>query len=360
MVLEAAVSVARELALEALAEKAGIDVSDDDVKAYIREEAAASGEDGRRGRHRGRLGARPAGVDPRGSPPPRRARPPRRRRQADRARARGGARQALDTRQGKAGRGDEVVDPRQQGDVNEPPDSDGDRADLARRALVRHLLAPAQRAHHLPRHADRRPDREPHRRAAAPSRVRGPRQGHLDLRQLAGRRRVRGARDLRHDAVHQARRADDLRRHGDVHGRRRPRRGNEGKAQRAAALEDPHPPGLGRLLGPADRHRDLRAGGNQHQAANGRDHVQGHRAAGREDRQGHGPRLLHDGRRGEGLRDHRPGHRAPRSCTRSGSAPSIDRCKYRSKRRHGWLGRARATSSCFAASAGKVSGRSRN
>jgi trigger factor len=45
MVLEAAVSVARELALEALAEKAGIDVSDDDVKAYIREEAAASGEE---------------------------------------------------------------------------------------------------------------------------------------------------------------------------------------------------------------------------------------------------------------------------------------------------------------------------
>ena len=44
MVLEAAVSVARELALEALAEKAGIDISDDDVKAYIREEAAASGE----------------------------------------------------------------------------------------------------------------------------------------------------------------------------------------------------------------------------------------------------------------------------------------------------------------------------
>jgi len=44
MVLEAAVSVARELALEALAEKAGIEVSDDDVKAYIREESAASGE----------------------------------------------------------------------------------------------------------------------------------------------------------------------------------------------------------------------------------------------------------------------------------------------------------------------------
>jgi trigger factor len=45
MVLEAAVSVARELALEALAAKAGIEVSDDDVKSYIREEAAASGEE---------------------------------------------------------------------------------------------------------------------------------------------------------------------------------------------------------------------------------------------------------------------------------------------------------------------------
>jgi trigger factor len=45
MVLEAAVSVARELALEALAEKAGIEVSDDAVRDYIREEAAASGED---------------------------------------------------------------------------------------------------------------------------------------------------------------------------------------------------------------------------------------------------------------------------------------------------------------------------
>lgn len=44
MVLEAAVSVARELALEAVAEKAGIDVSDEDVKAYIRDEAESAGE----------------------------------------------------------------------------------------------------------------------------------------------------------------------------------------------------------------------------------------------------------------------------------------------------------------------------
>jgi trigger factor len=45
MVLEAAVSVSRELALEALAERVGIDVSDDDVKAYLREEAEAAGEE---------------------------------------------------------------------------------------------------------------------------------------------------------------------------------------------------------------------------------------------------------------------------------------------------------------------------
>ena len=45
MVLEAAISVARELALEALAERAAIEVSDEDVKAYIREEAEASGEE---------------------------------------------------------------------------------------------------------------------------------------------------------------------------------------------------------------------------------------------------------------------------------------------------------------------------
>jgi len=45
MVLEAAVSVARELALESLAERAGIEVSDDEVKSYLREEAEAAGEE---------------------------------------------------------------------------------------------------------------------------------------------------------------------------------------------------------------------------------------------------------------------------------------------------------------------------
>jgi trigger factor len=45
MVLEAAVSIARELALEALAERAGIEVTDDEVKAYLREEAEKADED---------------------------------------------------------------------------------------------------------------------------------------------------------------------------------------------------------------------------------------------------------------------------------------------------------------------------
>jgi trigger factor len=46
MVLEAAVAVARELALEALADRTGIEVSDEDVRAYLREGAESSGEDG--------------------------------------------------------------------------------------------------------------------------------------------------------------------------------------------------------------------------------------------------------------------------------------------------------------------------
>jgi ATP-dependent Clp protease protease subunit len=60
------------------------------------------------------------------------------------------------------------------------------------------------------------------------------------------------ARDLRHDAVHQARRADDLRRHGDVDGRAAARRRRERKADGAAERQDPDPPGLGRLPGAGD------------------------------------------------------------------------------------------------------------
>ena len=69
---EAARSVARELALEAVADKAGIEISDDDVKALIREQAEAVRRRSRAG-DRGHLGARPPGVAARG-PSPARAR----------------------------------------------------------------------------------------------------------------------------------------------------------------------------------------------------------------------------------------------------------------------------------------------
>ena len=45
MQLEAALSVARELALEAVADKLGLEVSDEEVKALVREQAEAAGED---------------------------------------------------------------------------------------------------------------------------------------------------------------------------------------------------------------------------------------------------------------------------------------------------------------------------
>ena len=83
------------------------------------------------------------------------------------------------------------------------------RADQPRRAFVRHLLAPAEGTHRLPGHADRRQRRQPDHGAAPAPRVGGSRQGHPPVHQLAGRRHHGAVRDLRHDAVHQARRVDD-------------------------------------------------------------------------------------------------------------------------------------------------------
>jgi hypothetical protein len=81
---------------------------------------------------------------------------------------------------------------------------------------LRHLLAAPQRADHLPRHAGRRRDREPDHRGTAPSRVRGPRQGHLALHQLPRRLRLRRPRHLRRDAVRQTCDHDDLCRDRDL------------------------------------------------------------------------------------------------------------------------------------------------
>ncbi len=53
---------------------------------------------------------------------------------------------------------------------------------------------------------------------------------------------VGGTGDLRHDAVHQARRVDAVRRHGRVDGRLPARRGRQGQALRAAQLDGDDPP----------------------------------------------------------------------------------------------------------------------
>ena len=121
-------------------------------------------------------------------------------------------------RAGRAGGEDAGQERRQWIGWGHATDSDGHRAHGARRARVRHLLAAAQRAHHLPGHADRRPGGEPGGGAAAAPRERGPREGHLDLHQLAGRLDLLGPGDLRHDELRQAGHRDDVRGRGDVDG----------------------------------------------------------------------------------------------------------------------------------------------
>ena len=97
-------------------------------------------------------------------------------------------------------------------------DSDGGRTDEPGRARLRHLFAPAQGQHHLSRPADRRRRREPDHRPDAVPRGGEPGARHPPLHQLAGRLGHGRPGDLRHHAVHQARRRDLLRRPGGVDG----------------------------------------------------------------------------------------------------------------------------------------------
>ena len=156
---------------------------------------------------------------------------------------------------------------------------------VARRARVRHLLAPAQRADRLPRHAGHRRDREPDRRPAAPPRVRGPGQGHLALHQLARRIRLRRAsrsttrcssssRDVQTICVGIAMSMGALLLAG----------GAEGKRMALPEREDPDPPGLLELPGPGHRHRDPRQGDHRRPPPAGRDPGQAHRPGAREGR----------------------------------------------------------------------------
>ncbi|CAA9508791.1 MAG: ATP-dependent Clp protease proteolytic subunit, partial [uncultured Solirubrobacteraceae bacterium] len=136
------------------------------------------------------------------------------------------------------------------------PGPDGRPAGRARRAFVRHLQPPAQRADRLPRPADRRRDRQPRRRPAAAPRGRRPRPRHRAVRQLAGRPGVRRPGDLRHDAVDRLRRADDLLRRRDVDGGADPDRRRAGQTPDAAQRTHADPPAHRRLPGTVLRHRD--------------------------------------------------------------------------------------------------------
>ena len=61
------------------------------------------------------------------------------------------------------------------------------------------------------------------------------------------------------------------------HGGAAARRRHGGQADGHPELEDPHPPGLGRLPGPGDRHRDPREGDHRRPPPPRRDHRQAHR-----------------------------------------------------------------------------------
>ena len=69
----------------------------------------------------------------------------------------------------------------------------------------------------------------------------------------------------------------------------------------------------GGYQGQASRHRDPREGDDRAEAQARGDHVPPHGQGRREGAHGHGPRLLHDRRGGDGVRDHRPGDHPPLS-----------------------------------------------
>ena len=107
--------------------------------------------------------------------------------------------------------------------------------DQPRRAGLRHLLPAARQPHRLPRHADRRHERQPRRRPAPAPRVGVDEQGHLALHQLARRRHDRAVRHPRHHALRGAGRGHDLRRASGIGG------GRAAGRRRARASATPSP-----------------------------------------------------------------------------------------------------------------------
>ena len=141
--------------------------------------------------------------------------------------------------------------------------------------------------HHLPRHPDQRRHRQRRDGPAAVPGVDGPRPATSRSTSTARRLVHRADRDLRHDAVHQARRADRVPGPGGL-GRRDPARGRHpGQAARAAEQPDPDPPALHRgHLRPDLRHRDP----GQRDPADARAAREDDRRAHRQDDRGGQPR----------------------------------------------------------------------
>ncbi|CAA9584023.1 MAG: ATP-dependent Clp protease proteolytic subunit, partial [uncultured Thermomicrobiales bacterium] len=180
-----------------------------------------------------------------------------------------------------------------------------DRDDQPGRAHVRRLLAAAEGSHHLPRHRDRRPDRQRDCRPADLPGGRGPHQGNQPLHQQPRRRGLRRHGDLRHDAVHQGPGRDLLRRHGRLDGGDAPDGGHAGQALRPAPLAYSHPSRVRGLPGDDAGRGDP---GTRDDADNGdatRDHGATLRPGLRHDQAGHRARLLHECRRGPRVRHHR-------------------------------------------------------
>ena len=188
--------------------------------------------------------------------------------------------------------------------------SDRRRADRARRARLRHLLAAAQGPHHLPRHADRRHGRQPDHRPAALPRGARTRRGTSTCtstpRAASSRPGWRSTTRCSTSSPTWPRSAWARRR---AWARSCWRPGAKGKR---SALPNArimiHQP-LGGTPGPGRRHRDLHAGDPEAPRAAERDPGQAHRPAARADREGHRPRLLHVGRGGQGVRHRRRDHR---------------------------------------------------
>ena len=132
--------------------------------------------------------------------------------------------------------------------------------------------------------------------------------------------------------------------------------GHQGQAVRAAALADPAPPAARRCAGPGRRHRDPGEGDHPvPQAPRGADR-RAHRPAAREGREGHGPRLHPDGRRGRRVRRRGRGHHQPedQARTRCGGRRTRRRIRVRNGRvrpaaglrGHGGSWRGSATRTC--------------